>query len=103
MLIRAIFWFSLVVMLVPVNVDQRYPGSQSFAGYQAIMLAKSVIGDVSGFCSRNPGSCESTKNIMDGFSARVRAHAFQISNMIRSKNTPYPTDTVITGSISLKK
>ena len=103
MIIRAIFWFSLVVMLVPVNVDQRHPGSQSFAGYQTIMLAKSVIGDVSGFCSRNPGSCESTKNIVDSFSARVRAHATQIANMIKSKISPYSTDDVITGSISLKK
>ncbi len=99
MIIRTIFWLSLVIMLVPVKVDPRHPETSTYTSLQAILVAKSFVGDISGFCARNPESCATTRKIISEFSARARAHARQLAQALKSEDRPIPTDNILTGSI----
>ncbi len=99
MLIRAIFWFSLVVMLVPIKVDRPYSASHPSYSLQVTTLAKSFIGDVSGFCHRNPNSCASSRNMVSSLSIHMRHQMYQWVKVLGTGEKAYPVDNVLTGSI----
>ena len=97
MLIRAIFWFSLVVMFLPVESDQINSQAEDVSGGQTIMLFQSIASDVSGFCVRNPGSCQTARGLASQYGARVQAHAENLGEYLASnqeQNDPLTTGNV---------
>ena len=97
MLIRAIFWFSLVVMLLPVESDQINSQVNDVSGGQTIMLFQSIASDVSGFCVRNPGSCHTARGLASQYGARVQAHAENLGEYLASNQEP--SDPLTTGNV----
>jgi len=97
MLIRAIFWFSLAVMFLPVESDQINSQAENVSGGQTIMLFQSIASDVSGFCDRNPGSCQTARGLASQYSARVQAHAGNLGEYLSSDQEP--SDPLTTGNV----
>ena len=55
-LLRAAFWLSLVVLLIPADPSEtaRPRAARSVSTFEAIGAAQSTFEDLRGFCSRNP-------------------------------------------------
>jgi len=97
MVLRAIFWFSLVVMLLPVRNDLTQPGSTDVSGKQTFVLIQSVASDLSGFCGRNPLSCDTAKGLANQFGVRIQAHAESLGEYLTSESQD--KDLIVTGSV----
>ena len=97
MLLRAIFWFSLVVMLLPVGSDSIESKGQDISGGQTLVLFQSIANDLSGFCVRNPSSCKTAQGLAVHYGQRVKAHAENLGEYLASESVN--ADKMITGSV----
>ncbi|PBC11546.1 DUF5330 domain-containing protein [Mesorhizobium sp. WSM3859] len=70
-LIRMAFWFSLVLLALPLGVGPGEDGQQSVGPIQALFAAREAVGDIAGLCERKPDVCETGKSAM--YTIRVRA------------------------------
>lgn len=72
-LIRTAFWFSLVLLALPLNTGS--DGAPSVGAVQAFMAAREAIGDISAICERKPDVCETGKSAMHTVGIRAREAA----------------------------
>ena len=75
-LIRAAFWLIILVLLLPTDEQQQ---SEVYGTAQA------AVKDVSGFCSRNPGVCNTGKDAFDVFVHKAQFGAELIMGFIREQ------------------
>ena len=73
-LIRAAFWLSLVVMLIPADPDSGQEAPRVSA-IQAFFAAKATVADMSGFCDRNPDVCTTGGAAFSVFAEKARIGA----------------------------
>ena len=73
-LIRAAFWLSLVVMLIPADPDSGQEAPRVSA-MQAFFAAKATVADMSGFCERNPDVCTTGGAAFRVFAEKARSGA----------------------------
>jgi hypothetical protein len=77
LLIRAVFWFSLVLLILPLGGGSGADGRQSVSPFQAFFAAREAVGDFTGICERKPDVCEigrsafQTIRMRAGESARI--------------------------------
>lgn len=73
-LLRAAFWLSLVILLIPADPAETPPAGQArtVSTLEAIGAAHSTFEDLKGFCDRNAVACETGKAALDGFGAKAR-------------------------------
>jgi hypothetical protein len=74
-LLRAAFWFSLVLLALPLNVGPDEAGHESVGPIQALFAAREAVGDIAGICERKPDVCETGKSAMHTIGARARETA----------------------------
>ena len=76
-LIRAAFWLSLVIMILP-----REPGATreeaGLSTMEAITVAQATLNDFTGFCSRQPDVCAAGEVALETFSAKAKYGAKQL-------------------------
>ena len=82
-LIRTAFWFSLVLLALPLNTGS--DGAPSVGAIQAFMAAREAIGDVSAICERKPDVCVTGKAAMHTVGIRAR-EAARIAYEVLDKN-----------------
>jgi len=82
MIFRTVFWFSLVVMLMPVKNDLLNARDEGVTGKQALVFVQSLAGDITGFCTRNPDSCVVATQLAQQYAQRVKAHAANVGGML---------------------
>ncbi|MCW2307915.1 DUF5330 domain-containing protein [Rhodobium gokarnense] len=57
-LIRTAFWLTLLLVILPIDVETNDAGQQpQISTFEAIGAASSVINDFSHFCDRNEAAC----------------------------------------------
>ncbi|TIT93900.1 MAG: hypothetical protein E5W59_05765, partial [Mesorhizobium sp.] len=74
-LIRMAFWFSLVLLALPLNVGTDEAGHETVGPIQALFAAREAVGDIAGICERKPDVCETGKSAMHTIGARARETA----------------------------
>ena len=76
-LLRAAFWLSLLILLIPADpVETRSRGaSRDVSTLEAIGAAHSTYEDLKGFCDRNPTTCDTGRAAFAGFGAKARTGA----------------------------
>ena len=74
-LIRMAFWFSLVLLALPLGVGPGEDGQQSVGPIQALFAAREAVGDIAGICERKPDVCETGKSAMHTIGVRARETA----------------------------
>lgn len=76
-LLRAAFWLSLVVLLIPADPTEtpRNGAARPVSPFEAIGAAQSTFQDLKGFCGREPTACDTGKAALDGFGAKARTGA----------------------------
>lgn len=72
-LIRSAFWFSLVLLALPLDTGEN--GERSVGALQALSAARAAIGDLSAICERKPDVCETGRSAMHTVGLRAREAA----------------------------
>jgi len=102
-LIRMAFWFSLVLLALPLTVGPDEDGHESVGPIQALFAAREAVGDIAGICERKPGVCETGKSAMHTISARAKETAKIAAAMLDDKGTEpaaSPDTSLATGSVA---
>lgn len=94
-LIRLGFWFSLVLLILPLGTVGGDENAQSVGPLQAFFAARDAVGDVAGICERKPEVCEVGKAAIQTIGARARV-AYQFID----EQFAEPDHSVATGSIA---
>ena len=97
-LIRAAFWFSLVLLLLPLNVGSDESGHESVSPLQALFAAREAVGDIAGICERKPDVCDVGRSALNTIGTRAKEGARLAAHMIGEEKPDMPADEV-TGSI----
>mgnify|MGYP001606087841 CR=1 FL=1 len=76
-LLRAAFWLSLVVLLIPADPAETPANgaARTVSTFEAIGAAHSALRDAEGFCERNPAACDTGRVALEGFGAKARTGA----------------------------
>lgn len=90
-LIRMAFWFSLVLLALPL--DPAGTHGDSVSPIQAFFAAREAVDDVSGICERKPDVCEVGKAAMQTIGVRARETA-RIAYEMLEENGTSPADEV---------
>ena len=98
-LIRMAFWFSLVLLALPLSVGSDEEGHESVGPIQALFAAREAVGDIAGICERKPDVCETGKSAMHTITARARETAKIAAAMLDDKGTE-PDTSLATGSVA---
>lgn len=115
-LIRMAFWFSLVLLVLPLGTD----GTTGVNPIQAFFAAKEAVEDMSGICDRKPEVCDVGRAAMETIGARAKESARMAYEMLEDKDgatvppddvgaliesddagKPAPSDTAPTGSVTV--
>ena len=102
-LIRMAFWFSLVLLALPLGVGTDENGHESVGPIQALFAAREAVGDIAGICERKPDVCETGKSAMHTISARARETAKIAAAMLDDKGSEpdtSPDTSLATGSVA---
>jgi hypothetical protein len=91
-LIRMAFWFSLVLLALPLDTSDTT--GQSVSPIQAFFAAREAVDDVSGICERKPDVCEVGRAAMQTIGARARETARIAYEMLEENGKPLPADEV---------
>jgi hypothetical protein len=86
-LIRMAFWFSLVLLALPLGVGPGEDGQQSVGPIQALFAAREAVGDIAGLCERKPDVCETGKSAMYTITVRAKETAKIAAAMIDDKQS----------------
>ena len=76
-LIRAAFWLSLVILILPSEQGREAEGPQ-LSTADAISAAQATLSDFTTFCSRQPDVCAAGEVAIEAFSAKARYGAKQL-------------------------
>jgi hypothetical protein len=96
-LVRTAFWFSLVLLVLPLDAG-RAPGSPPpVSPIAAISAAREAIGDVAGLCERKPDVCVTGRAAFETIGSRAREGA-RIAYELLDENFG-ETDATSTGSV----
>lgn len=98
-LIRMAFWFSLVLLALPLAVGPDESGRESVGPIQALFAAREAVGDIAGICERKPDVCETGKSAMHTITARAKETAKIAAAMLDDKSTAGPDTSTMTGSV----
>ena len=106
-LLRMAFWFSLVLLALPLGVGSDEDGHQSVGPIQALFAAREAVGDIAGICERKPDVCETGKSAMYTITARAKETAKIAAAMLNDKSTEpgqapdtSPDISLATGSVA---
>jgi hypothetical protein len=97
-LIRMAFWFSLVLLVLPLDPATEGGRADTVSPVQAFFAAREAVDDVAGICERKPDVCETGKAAMHTIGVRAREGA-RIAYQMLDENEVRSADVVTTGSI----
>ncbi len=86
-LIRAAFWLSVAVLFIPADQsDEQNASVNLISTGEALMAAQSVWSDLSDFCLRNPGACETGSAALATFSQKAKNGARIVYNYLDAED-----------------
>jgi Family of unknown function (DUF5330) len=77
-LIRTCFWFSLVLLALPLGAEREDGTRIGLA--EAVIAASGAASDLSGFCTRQAGTCETGRKLAGEVTVRAKSAARIASN-----------------------
>ena len=81
-LIRIAFWFSLVLLFLPIWPSGEGTDSQPVGAISAISAAQRAVSDLAGICERKPDVCETGKKAVHTITVRAREGARMAIEML---------------------
>jgi hypothetical protein len=97
-LIRAAFWFSLVLLALPFGVGSGTSDDTNVGPVQAFVAAREAVGDIAGICERKPDVCATGKEAMHTIAVRAKATVKMAAEMMDDTEEK-PDEATVTGSV----
>ena len=102
-LIRAAFWLTVVVLLLPGD-PKTGADAPRVGAFEALLAARGAVADMSGFCDRNPEVCATGSTALQVFVQKVRYGSELIAGYFNgSEAKPAPKDQKTVDRGTLKK
>lgn len=86
-LIRTAFWFSLVLLFLPIWPGAQDTDNQPVGAIEAISAAQQAVSDFSGICERKPGVCETGRRAAHTIGVRAQESARMAYEMIEEQRS----------------
>ena len=83
-LIRAAFWLSIVIVLLPTPESAKVPES-GIGAAQAVTAASATVSDMGQFCTRQPEACQVGSQALTYFGHKAQASAKWVYEKFTSK------------------
>lgn len=111
-LIRATFWFSLVLLLMPFGGDG---SSDELGPLQALFAARDAVQDISGICERKPEVCKAGQSALHTIGVKARSSARFAYDMLGEDEQAEPQpeavadtagqadETITTGTVAIPR
>lgn len=97
-LVRSAFWFSLVLLFLPITPRDAAVEMPQVSPFQALGAAREAIGDVSGLCERKPDVCETGRAAIQTIGIRARESA-RIAYELLDEQLAAPDTSIATGGV----
>lgn len=92
-LIKATFWFSLVLLALPLGTGSDNADQPSVGPLQALAAARDAVGDIAGICERKPEVCVVGKSAMHMIAVRAKETARIAATMLDEGSGSEAADT----------
>ena len=102
-LIKAAFWLTVVVLLLPADPASRGGAREQVSAIEALGAAQAAVQDASGFCHRKPDACEVGSQAFQTFGEKAQHGAKLLSEFLSARfaakhdATPRSTGSVKSG------
>ena len=83
-LIRAAFWISIVIVLLPTPESAKVPEA-GIGAAQAVTAASATVSDMGQFCTRQPEACQVGSQALTYFGHKAQASAKWVYEKFTSK------------------
>ncbi len=93
-LLRMTFWLGLVLVLLPIGTAQRSASTNEVSATEAISAASATVGDVRGFCSRQPQACTVGSQVATAVGYRAQAGAKMLYGALSEAMGPHETGSL---------
>lgn len=74
-LFRAAFWFSLVLLFLPIWPSTPDTDAEPVGAIRALSAAQEAVGDLAGICERKPDVCETGRKAVHTITVRAKESA----------------------------
>ena len=92
-LLRAAFWLSVVVIMLPADKQGDASDTANVSAYQAITAAHDAFSDLSQFCGRNPDTCVTGGAALHVFGDKLRMGVKMLSGAFGSHGSASADDS----------
>lgn len=92
-LLRAAFWFSLVLLALPLGKGSGETGQSEVGALQALAAAREAVGDIAGICERKPDVCVTGRSALHTITVRA-GEAARIAGALLDENGK-PADAAV--------
>jgi hypothetical protein len=96
-LIRAAFWLSIVIILLPTG-SQQNNAAPTIETKEAVSAASAAVGDMRKFCARQPEACSVGSQAAVAFGYKAQAGAKMLYDFLTDALAPAETGSVIPAS-----
>jgi hypothetical protein len=102
-LLRMTFWLGLVLVLLPFGSAQHNSPGNEVSASEAISAASATVGDLRGFCGRQPDACTVAMQVASAIGYRAQAGAKILYEALSEAMAPRETGSVGTVGTSVSK
>ena len=93
-LLRMTFWLGLVLVLLPFGSTQHNSPGNEVSASEAISAASATVGDLRGFCGRQPDACSVGSQVASAIGYRAQAGAKILYEALSEAMAPRETGSV---------
>jgi Family of unknown function (DUF5330) len=97
-LLRMTFWLGLVLVLLPFGASQHSASDNEVSAGEAISAASATVGDLRGFCGRQPDACAVGSQMASTLGYRAHAGAKILYDRLTEAMAPRETGAVGNGA-----
>ena len=97
-LLRMTFWLGLVLILLPIGSGEKSPSGGEVSATDAISAASATVGDLRGFCGRQPEACSVGAQVAAAIGYRAQAGAKMLYEALSEAMAPRETGSVAGGA-----
>jgi len=81
-LLRMTFWLGLVLILLPIGSHEHTAAGSDVSASEAISAASATVGDLRGFCERQPDACTVGSQVATAIGHRAQAGAKMLYDLL---------------------
>jgi hypothetical protein len=97
-LLRMAFWLGLVLILLPSGAAQRGPSGSEVKASEALSAASATVGDLRGFCARQPDACTVGSQVATAIGYKAQAGAKMLYDVLSEALAPRETGSLPNGT-----